>query len=164
MIIQKTVVLFLLLTFSACGWNSKCTKRTSYDIGKEVTSVVGAAMIQTGCFEIGYEPRGLNRTLWNRSPETYAYGPAVEQELIYSGRVGDILNITYREYYTINQKNNLGSTNLIRGDYTQNVSYDLKTSDMIIFKGWELKVLEANNQTIRFKVVKQSPLAEWYFY
>lgn len=128
-----------------------------------MTAVVGAAMIQTGCFEIKYEPSGLNRTLWNREPETHAYGPAVERELLYSGREGDILHITYREY--ANRTDSGGSVgSYIRADFTQNVSYDLKTSDMIVFKGWELQVLEASNHLIRFKVVKEPALPEWSFY
>jgi hypothetical protein len=49
---------------------------------------------------------------------------------------------------------------LTRTPFFQHVYYDLKTSDTIVFQDWVLKVLDTNNQNIRFKVVKEPPQPE----
>ena len=153
---RKILILILLLPLLAsCGWSAHCTKRTTYNLAEEKEAVVGAEMVQTGCFSVLYEPTGLNRGLWNKKDqEDITIAPMPEKELIYSGRAGDILHITYREYM---------HRNYIKPAFTQHVQYDLKTSDMVYFKDWAIKVLDANNQMIRFKVVKDPVLGEWYF-
>jgi len=132
---------------------SQCTRRTTYNLEEEKTISVGSGMVQTGCFERAYI----------RGPETQndkEYIPIVEMELIYSGRAGNVLNITYREHNF-----RVTSAGLSQGSprpaFTQQVQYDLSTSDIIVFQGWVIKVLDANNQTIRFKVEKEPPLVDW---
>ena len=67
-----------------------------------------------------------------------------QQTLIYSGRVGNKINIAYREF----------SNNLARPAFNNNVEYDLSESRVIGYKGAELEVLEATNQAIKFKVIR----------
>lgn len=67
-----------------------------------------------------------------------------QQTLIYSGRVGDKINIGYREF----------SSNIARPAFNNDVEYDLSDSRMIGYKGAEIEVLEATNQNIRYRVIR----------
>jgi len=154
---RKILILFLLLPLLAScgGWTSKCTKRTTYNLAEEKTVSVGSEMVANGCFGVRYEPYGLNRDLFNKAAYN-AVDPyfAPDKELVYSGRTGDALHITYREYT---------HREYIKPAFTQHVQYDLQSSDMVGFQGWLLQIINANNQTITFKVVKDPELGEWYF-
>ena len=66
------------------------------------------------------------------------------QELIYSGRVGDTVKFLYREL----------KDGYLRAPFTQEVTYDLKESNVIGFKGARMKVIEATNTKIRYQVTK----------
>ncbi len=141
------LVFILLLPIVACGWNTKCVKNATYNIGEETIAVTGTPMVQQviGCLVYKYEPTGLNLTLWKKEPYTYTSEPTVLKELLYAGREGDILHITYREYSV---------AGYARTPFFQNTYYDLKTSDKIVFQENIIQVLEANNQQIRFKVIQ----------
>ncbi|MFM0663812.1 hypothetical protein [Paraburkholderia sediminicola] len=67
-----------------------------------------------------------------------------QQTLIYSGRVGNKINIGYREF----------SNNMARPAFNNNVEYDLSESAIIGYKGAQLEVLDATNQYIRYRVIK----------
>lgn len=67
-----------------------------------------------------------------------------QQTLIYSGRVGSKINIGYREF----------SDNMARPAFNNDVEYDLSESSTIGYKGAQIEVLEATNQFIRYKVIK----------
>lgn len=66
-----------------------------------------------------------------------------QQTLIYSGRIGSKIKISYREF----------SSNMARGAFTNDAEYDLSTSNIIAYKGARLEVIEADNEKIRFKVL-----------
>jgi len=66
-----------------------------------------------------------------------------QQTLIYSGRVGDRIRISYREF----------SGSLARPAFSNDAEYDLSESDIIAYRGARIRVLEANNQSIRFEVL-----------
>lgn len=66
------------------------------------------------------------------------------QELIYNGRTGDSVKFLYREL----------KDSYLRAPFTQEVTYDLKDSDVIGFKGARLKVIEATNTKIKYSVSK----------
>ncbi|MDP2853554.1 MAG: hypothetical protein Q8O28_04815 [Smithellaceae bacterium] len=154
---RLALVLILLLPIVACGWNYQCTKYTSYNLGEENVAAVGSEMVQTGCFAARYDPTGLNRDLWKRSSyNDSSFVQLIDRELRYAGREGDVLHITNREYspFTTDRTYSVGLT---RTPFFQQVYYDLKTSDKIVFQDWVIKVLDANNQQIRFKVVKEPP-------
>jgi hypothetical protein len=149
---RKALMFILLLPLVACGWNHQCTKSRSYNIGEEKMVTVGTEMVQTGCFAAQWNPAGLNRDILNRNSYNDDYfEPLTDKELLYAGREGDVLHITYREY-SVNGN--------ARTPFFQQVYYDLKTSDEIVFQDWVIKVLDANNKQIRFKVVKEPPRLE----
>jgi hypothetical protein len=66
-----------------------------------------------------------------------------QQTLIYTGREGNIIRASYREF----------SGNLARPAFTVDVTYDLNDSDIIAFRGARLQILEATNTSITYKVL-----------
>lgn len=67
-----------------------------------------------------------------------------QQTLIYSGKVGNKINVGYREF----------SSNLARPAFNNDVEYDLNQSKQIGYKGALLEVLDADNQSIKYKVLR----------
>lgn len=67
-----------------------------------------------------------------------------QQTLIYSGKIGNKINISYREF----------SSNLARPAFNNDVEYDLSESKTIGYKGSLLEVIKATNQDITYKVLK----------
>lgn len=68
-----------------------------------------------------------------------------QQTLIYSGMVGNKINISYREF----------SGSQARPAFNNDVEYDLSQSRVIGYKGAEIEVVEATNQHIKY-VVKRN--------
>jgi len=66
-----------------------------------------------------------------------------QQTLIYTGKEGNIIKATYREY----------SGSLARPAFTIDVTYDLKESNVIAFRGAKLQIIEATNTSIKYKVL-----------
>ena len=68
----------------------------------------------------------------------------LQQTLLYNGKIGDTLNIGYREF----------SGRVARPAFSNDVEYDLIESSIIAYKGAQIEVLEANNQLIRYRVIR----------
>ncbi|MHC1730829.1 MAG: hypothetical protein AB9888_02160 [Bacteroidales bacterium] len=66
-----------------------------------------------------------------------------KQELLYTGKTGNIIKFTYREY--------IG--NLARPSFFQDLEYDIQESDTIGFKGLRIKVLNTTNTGIGYEVI-----------
>lgn len=67
-----------------------------------------------------------------------------QQTLIYNGKVGNKINIGYREF----------SGDLARPAFTNSVEYDLNESKIIGYKGARVEVVSADNQSIKYKVLQ----------
>lgn len=74
-----------------------------------------------------------------------------QQTLIYSGKVGNKINIGYREL----------SNNVARPAFNNDVEYDLDASNIIGYKGSKIEVIEANNEMIKYKVLKNFNEAQY---
>lgn len=75
---------------------------------------------------------------------------SLQRTLLYNGRVGSKINIGYREF----------SSNMARPAFNNNVEYDLSESNRIGYKGAELEVLEATNQHIKFRLIRNFNAAD----
>ena len=67
-----------------------------------------------------------------------------QQTLIYSGKVGNKINVGYREF----------SRNIARPAFNNDVEYDLSESKIIGYKGARIEVIEATNESIKYKVIQ----------
>ena len=72
------------------------------------------------------------------------FNNSLQQTLIYSGKVGSQIRVGYREF----------SDNLARPAFSNDVIYDLNDSKIIAYKGAALEILEATNQFIKYRVLK----------
>lgn len=68
---------------------------------------------------------------------------SMQRTLIYNGRVGDKVNVGYREF----------SSNMARPAFNNNVEYDLTESKEIGYRGARIEIIEATNRSIRYKVI-----------
>jgi hypothetical protein len=68
---------------------------------------------------------------------------AFQQTLIYSGRVGERINIGYREF----------SNDYARPAFNNDVEYDLRESTVIGYKGAKIQVMEATNEYIKYRLI-----------
>lgn len=73
--------------------------------------------------------------------------PSFRQELIYGGRVGDQIKVTYREF----------SGDFARPGFSQDVQYDLASEKVIGFKGVRIEVISATNTKLVYRVLKSFP-------
>lgn len=71
----------------------------------------------------------------------------MRQELLYSGREGNVIRMTYKEYKR--QNGNYSSVE----SFSQNVGYDLRQSDIVSFRDIYFKVIEATEKFIEFIVI-----------
>ncbi|MCC4798793.1 hypothetical protein [Enterovibrio norvegicus] len=67
-----------------------------------------------------------------------------QQRLIYNGSFGDKINISYREF----------SDSQARDAFTNNVEYDMSKSRVINYKGAQIEVIDFDNSSITYKVLK----------
>lgn len=74
-----------------------------------------------------------------------------QQTLIYSGKVGNKINVSYREF----------SGNVARPAFSNDVEYDLSESRTIGYKGAQIEVLEATNELLRYKVLRNFNAAQF---
>ena len=70
------------------------------------------------------------------------YQNSFQQILIYNGKVGNKINIGYKEF----------NNDFARPAFSNNVEYDLSESKTIRYKGAELEIIKATNQFIEYKV------------
>jgi hypothetical protein len=85
-----------------------------------------------------------NQAEFERTKQPVATADSFQQTLIYSGRIGSKIKIGYREF----------SNNLARPAFNNDVEYDLGESPVIGYKGARIEVLEATNEYIKYKVLR----------
>ncbi|PKG40214.1 hypothetical protein [Psychromonas sp. Urea-02u-13] len=83
-----------------------------------------------------YKPVVTDKAIY--SPDSF------KQELIYTGKVGDKIRFTYREY----------SNGMARGAFSVDVEYDLSESNVIAYKGAVMSIQKATNTIINYTITK----------
>jgi len=81
---------------------------------------------------------------WELVEKVSERGKSFQQTLIYSGKVGNKINISYREF----------SNNRARPAFNNDVEYDLSESKTIGYKGALIEVINANNSSITYRVIR----------
>lgn len=71
-----------------------------------------------------------------------------EFEILYTGKDGGTVTMTYREYLDGMQ----------RADYSQNLSYNVASQDTISFRSIQISVEEATSSSIRYTVIEDEGL------
>ena len=68
---------------------------------------------------------------------------SVKKEILYNGRSGTTLRLSYREFVR----------DMARPAFTQDLTYDIRDDRVVGFRGARLEVLDANNTSIRYRVL-----------
>lgn len=84
---------------------------------------------------------------YERKTKVSERGTSFQQTLLYSGRVGNKINIGYREF----------SNNTARPAFNNDVEYDLSSSSVIGYKGAQLEVIKADNTSITYRLIRNFP-------
>jgi hypothetical protein len=84
---------------------------------------------------------------YERKSQPSEIGESFQQTLIYNGRIGDKINVGYREF----------SNSLARPAFNNDVEYDLSASRTIGYKGAQIEVIDANNNSITYRVLRTFP-------
>ncbi|GGX33117.1 hypothetical protein GCM10007242_45250 [Pigmentiphaga litoralis] len=85
------------------------------------------------CYDADYE----------RQTQISERGNSFQQTLIYSGRIGNKINVGYREF----------SSSAARPAFNNDVEYDLSSSKTIGYKGALLEIMDATNSSVTYKVL-----------
>lgn len=135
-----------LLALQGCATTTLERKTyKSYLVGREATATIGEAFLvdQNGSVEKVKKWVGiLNSSDGWRIEERYSQD-FVRKELLYSGKSGNTIEVSYREF---------------RGGYAapaffQNLKYDLSESRLIRFQKFSVEILQADNQMIKYKIL-----------
>lgn len=97
------------------------------------------------CFLGGLGTRFCSDSVKPSVSKIYIYtADSFMQELIYTGKVGNKIRFTYREF----------QNGMARQAFNVDVEYDLSESNLISYKGATVEVISASNQRIKYKVLK----------
>jgi hypothetical protein len=118
---------------------------SSYRLGVEQTSTIGAPFIvdQKGQVATVRQWVGLLNSSNGYAVREQYSADYLRRELLYSGRSGSTVEITYREF----------RGGMAAQPFYQNLKYDLSASSQIRFQNFAIDVIAADNQSIRYKIV-----------
>ncbi len=123
---KRIMMTFFILSFSACT----PVVHKNYTIMEIKNATVGSPMISYESKVEGLYPSGYK---W---------------ELVYAGIDKNTLQIDYREYAYSN------NSWLIKDGFTQHLKYDIEESNTIVYKNYELEIIEANSSWIKYRVTR----------
>ena len=144
---RNFLVLVLALTVSGCATKTTTDSvvQKNYSLGRTVQTTIGAPMVSQYMIKYIEEKRWVGILAssdgWER--KKHPTDDSFREELIYTGRSGDTINISYREY----------RKDFARPAFFQAIRYDLSQSRNISFKNYQILVLSATNQVIEFQVM-----------
>ncbi len=112
-----------------------CDPAAALSVNKAQEICVSTPIVrEASCYEGQYEI----------SKKTLSSNSSFRQLLVYSGSVGEKINISYREF----------SNDTARGAFTNNVEYDMSRSNTIRYKGALIEVISYDNTSIEYVVKK----------
>ena len=95
-------------------------------------------MMSTGCI------KNLTDSDFKKG-ETFLFKPnSFQQTIEYGGKRGNSLRFTYLEF----------QGTMIRDSFTREFEIDLSEGNVAAYKGARIEILDANNTTIKFKVIR----------
>ena len=130
---RKTIVLALFVLFCSCTTTYRISH---YEFNKKYITKVGSPMVvRERCWGDSYYQAAKLKDC------------VMRQELIYSGREGNVIHITYKEY--VGEKSEYSPNE----SFLDHVGFDLRESDIISFRDMYFKVIEASKTSIEFMVI-----------
>ena len=142
-----TIVAATVLLLQGCATSTLESKTfKSYRVGETKTVTIGDAFLtdQNGSISTVREWVGVLNSPDGWRVSQKASQDFVKKELLYSGKSGNTIKISYREF----------RGGFAAPAFSQNLEYDLNESKTINFQKFTLEVLSATNQAITYKVLK----------
>jgi hypothetical protein len=117
----------------------------SYSLGRTATAIIGDAFLvdQAGSVETVKVWVGIINSPDGWKTEERYSRDFIRKELLYSGRTGNTIEVSYREF----------RGGLAAPAFFQSVKYDLSQSNVIRFQRFVIEVVKADNQSITYKVI-----------
>ena len=142
------VISFLLFSCYSTPLINVPFENKNFEVNELLSSTVGSVMIE---IESGTKSEAQDKSKELTSIQksfqlSSKYG--FSQQLIYNGKAGNVINITYREY-SIDAGNKY-----LRNDFTEKLQYDISESNLISFRSLKIEIIEANSNEIKFKVLE----------
>ncbi len=140
------VTICILITMGCAYLNStRTTNLKSYALNVDEQANTGVPMITAGykTYATAAGSRNLVEEQDRWQSFEYATNDQYKEELIYNGRSNNSINISYRQYKKI----------LSSPASSQELQFNLISSDTITFKNYKIKVLNATKEYIRFRVL-----------
>lgn len=136
----------LLLLLGACtSQQYDVVENQNYAIGREKKVAVGDVMVMKERIVWVDQKKWVGILVsadgWEHTRQ--ATDESFREELIYTGRTGNTVTITYREY----------KKEFARPAFYQNLTYDVSQSHEVVFRNYRLELLGADNTGIKFIVV-----------
>jgi hypothetical protein len=140
------VILCMLLAIN-CAYlkSSRTTNLKSYTINVDEQASVGVPMITSGyvTYATATGKHGLSEEQDRWKSFEYATNDLFKEEFIYKGLSNGGILILYKKYEKI----------LSSPTSSREFLFDLGASDIIVIKNFKIKVINATNEYIRFRVV-----------
>lgn len=95
------------------------------------------------CVVTVFNVRTCDQESFAMTRRTFEADSNFQQTLLYSGRVGDRVRVSYREF----------SGNMARPAFNNEVEYDLSVSNIIAYRGAQIRIVDANNTQITYEVL-----------
>ncbi len=144
----RTLLITMVTTFALLGCATTSLERKtfkSYSVGSEASATIGEAFLvdQNGSVEKVKTWVGIINSPDGWKVEERYSQDFIRKELLYSGKSGTTIEVSYREF---------------RGGFAapaffQNLKYDLTESKIIRFQRFSIEVLQADNQTIKYRIL-----------
>ena len=138
-------MVFAAITITGCAEVLENKRLQSYKVGHTATATIGEPFLvdQAGSVRTVKRWVGLINAPGGWKVEDEYSRDYIRKELIYSGRSGGAIDVSYREF---------------RGGFAapaffQNLKYDLSASSIIRFQRFTIEVISADNQSITYKIL-----------
>lgn len=146
--ITKVMFIVLCVTFAVhCSHltSTRTTNIKSYTLNVDEQSTVGDPMITAGHITYGSAAgkHGLAEEQDKWQSFEYITNDSYKEELVYKGRTDSSIRIAYKQYKKMRSS----------PSSSQELAFDLSSSDTIAFKNYKIKVLNATGEYIRFRVL-----------
>ena len=148
---KRLIAIAFFVILVGCASKGPQTKiDKNYQVGVEKHAAIGEAMVSQDQTTTPPTSTMILKTLaynpYDRGPvDPCAMGDKFRQELIYTGKAGSIIKITYKEY----------KCDLARPSFFQDLTYDLSQSSTVVFKNFKLNIVKADNEVVTFTVLSE---------
>lgn len=143
-ILARPILTLLLFWLNGCATKLLPLKTQNYELHVLKEATRGEPMVEfinqdlvRGDTWLG---RGVTQDGWNEEIKIY------KEELIYRGRIGDSVVISYRE----------SGHSSSEESYHKDITHDLNISKEVSFKYYRLRILSADNSSVKFQVLEDS--------